>query len=63
MGYKQYSYVDARDEVTAVPNGVRLPPISMTTKASSSAAAEATKQQKAYEKDKYGAVWSCPRLC
>jgi len=56
MGYKQYSYVDARDEVTAVPNGVRLPPISMTTKASSSAAAEATKQQKAYEKDKYGAV-------
>ena len=46
------SYVDARDEVNAVPNGVRLPPITMTTRTSSSATVEAPNRQKAHEKDR-----------
>jgi len=46
-------YIDARDEGTAVPNGVRLPPITTTSKASTSASVEASKRPRAHEKDKY----------
>ena len=49
--------IDARDVGTAVPNGVRLPPITTTTKANTSASVEASKRPRAHEKDRYDFIY------